>query len=453
MIIGIFLIRTSYPLFKHNYLDYHFFFLYFPIIKLQRSLLLKKNKISILIFLFLFITINKAQWVEQESGVNTLLRDINFCDSLNGWAVGHNSTILHTTNGGEYWEKQTVLESGIELVQIEIVDSLNAYCIGNRGIYSFMFKTENKGTNWELIKENDSINFYNINFLNKNYGWLTAHNWGNHGEIILTTDGGLNWEVKFLSYEADDWYKAHLFNAVTFTNENVGYVLAQRPSIDGGVPSDIFKTTDGGENWIHIDTIRAPSFGIKALSEPLVWIWGEFKSIFTTDGGDSWQSTDSIVGNDMTFYEENFIWSLNEDGSGVWNFIIYESDDNGMTWDEIYHNTSPNLFSITNYTNKFLWTCGAFGTIVKYSNITSVRKEYTKREPITSVSVYPNPFNPNTKILLRMNERINVKIYVYNIYGAEVRELFNGMSPNKEFSTTWDGKNNKGKNVSIEIKL
>ncbi len=32
-----------------------------------------------------------------------ILMSVYFTDNSNGWAVGDNGTILHTTNGGEDW--------------------------------------------------------------------------------------------------------------------------------------------------------------------------------------------------------------------------------------------------------------------------------------------------------------------------------------------------------------
>ncbi len=39
-------------------------------------------------------------WVMQPSNVNSLLRDIFFTDTMNGWTVGDNGVLLKTTNGG-----------------------------------------------------------------------------------------------------------------------------------------------------------------------------------------------------------------------------------------------------------------------------------------------------------------------------------------------------------------
>ena len=39
-------------------------------------------------------------WIEQSSGTINYLRGVSFSDDLNGWVVGDDGTILHTTNGG-----------------------------------------------------------------------------------------------------------------------------------------------------------------------------------------------------------------------------------------------------------------------------------------------------------------------------------------------------------------
>ena len=39
-------------------------------------------------------------WITQLSGTTEGLRSVSFTDANNGWAVGDNGNILHTTNGG-----------------------------------------------------------------------------------------------------------------------------------------------------------------------------------------------------------------------------------------------------------------------------------------------------------------------------------------------------------------
>jgi len=42
-------------------------------------------------------------WQRQESTVDVDLLDVKFVDALEGWAVGAEGTIIHSSDGGEHW--------------------------------------------------------------------------------------------------------------------------------------------------------------------------------------------------------------------------------------------------------------------------------------------------------------------------------------------------------------
>ena len=72
------------------------------------------------------------------------------------------------------------------------------------------------------------------------------------------------------------------------------------------------------------------------------------------------------------------------------------------------------------------------------------------------LSNYPNPFNPETWIPYQLSKRTNVRITIYNVYGAKVRELPIGIKSagyylNSNRAVYWDGKNAAGEGVSTGI--
>ena len=77
--------------------------------------------------------------------------------------------------------------------------------------------------------------------------------------------------------------------------------------------------------------------------------------------------------------------------------------------------------------------------------------------PVNKIVIqnYPNPFNPQTTISFSLSRNYNnVKLNIYNIKGELVRNLINNkvMNSGKNF-IQWDGKNNKGKEVSTNVYL
>ncbi len=63
-------------------------------------------------------------------------------------------------------------------------------------------------------------------------------------------------------------------------------------------------------------------------------------------------------------------------------------------------------------------------------------------------SVYPNPFNPSTKISFVVNRADLVQLNVYNIRGEKVRTLIQDRLPATEYELSWDGTDDAGKNVA-----
>ncbi len=93
-------------------------------------------------------TTNGSNWTYQtNSGVTSFLtfNDIRFADANNGWIVGGNGIIRHTTDGGATpWTGQT---SGtqFELLGIDFLNTMKGYACGRQGV---IIATSNAGATW-----------------------------------------------------------------------------------------------------------------------------------------------------------------------------------------------------------------------------------------------------------------------------------------------------------------
>ncbi len=58
---------------------------------------------------------------------------------------------------------------------------------------------------------------------------------------------------------------------------------------------------------------------------------------------------------------------------------------------------------------------------------------------------YPNPFNPTTKIKYFVPEGSvqRVSLVVYDVTGARVRTLVDGLVPGGKYTVEWNGRNDK----------
>jgi hypothetical protein len=64
---------------------------------------------------------------------------------------------------------------------------------------------------------------------------------------------------------------------------------------------------------------------------------------------------------------------------------------------------------------------------------------------------YPNPFNPETKILFSIPEDSKVNLTIYNIKGQKVKTLVNDQLEKGFHEIIWNSKNNNGKSVASGV--
>ena len=98
-------------------------------------------------------------WGIQFKDKDFILKAISFCDQLNGWTVGEYGYIFHTKNGGITWEKQAGKfeiststgepEGGNILFDVVAIDPQTAWAVG---IDSYVIKTVDGGRTWQQIK-------------------------------------------------------------------------------------------------------------------------------------------------------------------------------------------------------------------------------------------------------------------------------------------------------------
>ena len=84
----------------------------------------------------------------------------------------------------------------------------------------------------------------------------------------------------------------------------------------------------------------------------------------------------------------------------------------------------------------------------------NVKADITPVEPPRSYKLAqnsPNPFNPSTTIRYDMKEKGLVRIKIYNVAGALVRTLVDGVRDAGAQSVPWDGRNNTGSAVASGI--
>ncbi len=317
-------------------------------------------------------------WILQSSGTGHSIFSIYFINTMTGWAAcgdpgwpnGSDSTIiLKTIDGGVSWFSQSFAlqpNEGIYLNSIYFIDENTGWAAGAGGPSFPIF-----GPAFCIIKTTDGGNTWNIQY-NEGYPGLNPKRrlntfidtWGLRdiyfidaengiavgGEheyvrsILITTNGGNNWNLSSFSFEDSD------LNAVYITSEGNGWAVGNNGSI--------FKSDDYGIGWAKQLSGAGPITGeyiysIFMISENIGYAVGDRNTYQTSGGGVILKTTDAgniwltqffpQAGNppftSVFFKDELHGWVSGGDYGG-----IYKTSDGGINWSFISFPNSKLFF-------------------------------------------------------------------------------------------------------------
>lgn len=316
-----------------------------------------------------------------DTNFTTAYNGIYFLNNLTGWAVGGSMQIRKTTNGGINWVRQIPPPVAGVLNNIYFLDANTGFAIGRKtaSYNSCILKTINSGLNWtEIIASTANENELSDQFwFDANTGWICGKS-----ILLKTTNTGLN----FTNYYANIPPTSNGINAllsIHFEGPLTGWI--------GGSNLDhknIYKTTNGGLNWVFQDNPVA-------------------------------QFTYAQI-NDIRFIDFNWGWAAH--GTPSSGAIMYTSNG-GTNW-VIQNNTNTWFDCLWTY-NDYIVYCGAGGGIIWYHGIPSGIKKVNDKIPgeYSLSQNYPNPFNPNTNIKWSIPKTCNVKLVIYDLQGKEITVL------------------------------
>ncbi len=306
------------------------------------------------------------RWKQIDSGADSTLLDIEFVDSLNGWAVGENGAIIATTDGGNTWTPQ---DSGFEITLrgVDFADERAGWAVGHLGL---ILHTADGGRSWSAQGAEVALgqNLIEVRFADRSNGWIISE----RGSFALrTTDGGDTWERRF--------FDNTLPRSDAFILDDSRAWVALK---SGGVLS----TENGGESWQlreGVNRVQIGAMGIFFLDDRRGWIagWrGKERGIGsgvqlvkyltdgmiarTIDGGQTWTRVDSDTGRfmwDVAFLDESEGWAVGSFGAAL------HSTDGGMTWQPQPQITESTLRALEFWGPNTGWAVGDDGALLKFS--------------------------------------------------------------------------------------
>ena len=188
---------------------------------------------------------------------------IDFINALTGFGICKYSYFFKTTNGGSNWIINDI--SYYQNWALDFIDENTGWIGGARTA-----KTTNGGENWNRVYLSNDFYTEDIQFINKDTGFIAGIIYSQGGFISKTTDGGKTWNNKIISY--------YEMNDIFFVNSRIGFALNY---------GELFKTTDCGENWFQVRTCSYNPHSSVFFPDTLTgYIAGYYGTIIkTTNGG------------------------------------------------------------------------------------------------------------------------------------------------------------------------
>jgi photosystem II stability/assembly factor-like uncharacterized protein len=245
--------------------------------------------------------------------VTARLRGVSAVNDRVAWASGADGTILHTRNGGETWQRQSI--PGTETLDFRDVDAVSeavvyVLSIGS-GDASRIYKTTDEGAHWTLQFTNDDPKafFDAMAFWDANRGIAVSDSVDGRFVILVTRNGGRAW-----TRVPQPSLPAALPNEGAFaaSGTNVAVLAPNHAWIGTGAAerSRVLRSTDGGTTWTIADTPLAASASAGIFSIAFrdtthgIIVGGDFKkeaealnnAAVTSDGGVTWTAVTGLGG-------------------------------------------------------------------------------------------------------------------------------------------------------------
>ncbi len=220
----------------------------------------------------LFITTNGGRAWAQRTLPN--VTSLHFIDAWTGWAVGKNSTMLKTTDGGMEWSPVGDVEGLVGLPtgspsyslgfsDITFTDPQHGWLIANyygrgRSDIGGVFRTWDGGATWRRVILNIQTKsdsgplipgaLHSAHFTDANTGSITGEMYDGNNRYFFalhTRDGGKTWNLFRIPSGAS--------HATQFLDPARGWTAAFAPRAGGGeatvYDSTLMRTGDGGLSW------------------------------------------------------------------------------------------------------------------------------------------------------------------------------------------------------------
>ncbi|GMQ25821.1 hypothetical protein Aoki45_25030 [Algoriphagus sp. oki45] len=187
------------------------------------------------------------------------------------------------------------------------------------------------------------LDFEAIAWIDENRGFIVGEEL-----IVFTEDGGLTWKEVLQEFD-------FRFNDVIFLNENLGFAV--------GEAGRIFRTIDGGNSWIAVQSGTAKDLlSIEKSAEETLFVVGEDGIVLRSENaGQNWASVDIGITsslNEVTFQENGLGFICGDQGR------ISKTLNGGVSWETLSTGITEGLKTIEIAPSGRVFAAGEGGKIL-----------------------------------------------------------------------------------------
>lgn len=215
-----------------------------------------------------------STWRQVPSPVQSDLTAVTFPSPEQGWAVGHDGVILHTSDGGDTWVKQL---DGRIANQRFVAHYRSAVAAGDAGMAPLQAEEERNA------KAGPSLPYLDVWFENTQHGYAV----GSFGSFAVTGDGGKTWQPGLELIDNPDFLN---LNAIHGIGGEV-YIAGERGTV--------FRLDRSSGHFKRLESGYTGSFFGIVGSANRLFAFGLRGTVYeSVDQGASWQK--SATGTDST---------------------------------------------------------------------------------------------------------------------------------------------------------
>ncbi len=193
-----------------------------------------------------------VSWQQQEVPTRANLTSVFFIDPAKGWAAGHDSVILQTSDGGHHWQEVYAdPEDERPILDLWFRDANHGYAVGAYGLF---LTTEDGGKSWQPLDFNPATLVANGDGADDE---LVEESWGidfhlnqmaatPNGRVLITAEAGN-------IYRSDDACRSWLSLPSPYEGSFYGSLpLSQNSLLAFGLRGHLFRSEDTGNSWMSV---------------------------------------------------------------------------------------------------------------------------------------------------------------------------------------------------------